>query len=66
MSKEGKFLIYCMEVYKSSKDLSGEQVAELFDKYRIMEYIMTCYEALHTTGEKYIIDDIEQYIEENK
>lgn len=66
MSKEGKFLIYCMEVYKSSKDLSGEQVAELFDKYRIMEYIMTCYEALHTTGENYIIDDIEQYIEENK
>ena len=63
MSKEGKFLIYCAEQYKSAKGLSGKQVAELFSKYSIWEYVYSCFEALHTTGENYIIEDIDQYIQ---
>lgn len=55
MSKEGNFLIYCIEQYKSAKGLTGRQVSELFTKYRIWEYIYSCFEALHTTGEKSIL-----------
>ena len=53
MSKEGNFLVYCVEQYRSAKGLSGKQVADLFNKFR----------ALHTTGDKYIVEDIDLYIE---
>ena len=63
MSKEGNFLIFCIEQYKSAKNLNGREVIELFHKYRISEYIVSCFEALHTTGTNYIIEDIDLYIE---
>ena len=63
MSKEGNFLIFCIEQYKNEKNLSGKQVIELFRKYRISEYIVSCFEALHTTGTNYSIEDIDLYIE---
>lgn len=63
MSERGKFLIYCIERYKSAKGLNGHQVSELFSRYGVWEYIYSCFEALHTTGEKYIIEDIDLYIE---
>ena len=39
MSKEGNFLIFCIEQYKSAKNLNGEQVIDLFSKYKIFDYI---------------------------
>ena len=63
MSKEGNFLIFCIEQYKSAKALTGKQVMELFGKYRVPEYIVSCFEALHTMGTNYIIEDIDLYIE---
>ena len=62
MSKEGTFLIFCIETYKAAKKLTGKQAAELFRKYRISEYIVSCFEALHTTGTNYIVEDIDLYI----
>lgn len=66
MSKEGDFLIYCTEQYKSAKGLTGRQVSALFTKYSVWEYIYSCFEALHTTGEKYIVEDIDLYIAERQ
>lgn len=66
MSQAGKFLSYCTERYKSAKGLSGKQVAELFNRYQVWEYVYSCYEALHTTGENYIIEDIDLYIDARK
>ena len=63
MSKEGNFLVYCIETYKSVKHLTGKQVSELFSKYNVWDYIYSCFEALHTTGDRYIIEDIDLYIE---
>lgn len=62
MSKEGNFLIYCIEQYKSAKNLNGKEVIKLFGDYKVSEYIISCFEALHTTGIEYIIDDIDLYI----
>ena len=30
MTKQGDFLIYCVETYKNAKHLTGKKVAELF------------------------------------
>ena len=62
MSKEGNFLIFCIEQYKSAKKLTGRQVMALFREYKISEYVVSCFEALHTTGTNYIINDIDAYI----
>lgn len=66
MSSQGKFMIYCAEQYKLAKHLTGKQLAKLFSKYQIWEYVYTCYESLSTTGAKYIVNDIDLYIEVRK
>ena len=63
MSTEGRFLVFCIEIYKSRKDLTGKQVIDLFKRYEITDYILSCYEALHTVGAEYLINDIDELIE---
>ncbi len=63
MSEEAKFMIYCVEEYKKAKSLTGKGVMELFRKYNIIEYLLACYGALHTTGGRYIVEDIDLFIQ---
>jgi len=62
MDEKTNFIVYCIEEYKSSENLSGKAVIELFNRYRVIDYIRAYYEALHTTGRQYIVDDINLYI----
>ena len=66
MNNVTKFLVYCVEIYKTAHKLNGKQVMWLFNRYKILEYIVSCYDALHTTGQEYIIEDIAGLIEERK
>ena len=66
MSEAGNFLVFCIEKYKTAKTMTGKQVMEIFTKYNVLDYIYACFDALHTTGEYYIIQDIDSYIEERK
>lgn len=66
MDSKTKFLIYCIEIYKTANKLNGKQIMQLFNKYEINKYIIDCYDALHTTGPEYIIDDISGLISERK
>jgi len=63
MSAEGKFLVFCLETYKTSKQMTGMQVIKMFKRYGVIDYILSCYEALHTTGTNYIIEDIDLFVE---
>ena len=62
MSKELPFIILCVEEYKNQKHLSGKDVVSLFNKYGVYDYIRFFYEVLHTTDTKYIVNDIDLYI----
>lgn len=55
-----------IETYKNAKHLTGKQVAELFSRYRVWEYVYSFFEALRTTGTNYIVKDIDLYIEARK
>ena len=66
MTNRGQFLIYCVETYKNAKHLTGKQVAALFNRYDVWDDVYSCYEALHTTGANYIVEDIDLYIEARK
>ena len=62
MSEAGKFLIYCIEMYRRAKHISGRVAYALFRSAGVDDYVRRCYGALHTTGERYIVEDIDQYI----
>jgi hypothetical protein len=62
MSKEGNFLIYCLERYRYFKGLSGEEVASLFERYDLYGYVTKYFEVLHTMGDAVIVQDIDAQI----
>jgi len=66
MDNATKFLVYCIEIFKTAHKLNGRQVIEIFNQYGILEYIVNCYGALHTTGPEYIIEDIAGLIEDRR
>jgi hypothetical protein len=62
MENTTKFLIYCIEIYKTAHKMSGREVMQIFTQYGILDYIIEYYGALHTTGPEYIIEDINELI----
>lgn len=60
------FLVYCIENYKNTKGLKGREAIDIFNRYRVIDYIDASYEALHTTGKDYIVEDLDIYIEARK
>ena len=62
MSKNLPFLVYCIEEYKIQKHMTGKATMDLFKKYGVQHYIYDCYDAMHTTGPKYIVNDIDGFI----
>ena len=62
MSAQGAFAIYCAELYKSARHLTGRQMEALFTRCRVWDYLFDCFEALHTTGPEYIIQDLDEFI----
>ena len=62
MSKEMEFTVFCIESYKRHKSLTGKQVSELFQKYKVLDYLFEFYGVLHTTGYQYINQDIDIYL----
>ncbi len=63
MSKEMNFIIFCLENYKVYRNLSGKAVLDLFKKYNVFDYLEEYYDVLHTTGESYINNDIDVFLE---
>lgn len=62
MSEEGRFLIYCIEMYRCAKRMTGHDAYELFRSTGADEYVRRSYGALHTTGERYILEDIDDFL----
>lgn len=48
------------------KKLSGAKVADIFEKYQVNDYILEFFPSLHTMGEEYIIEDIDEFIASHK
>jgi hypothetical protein len=56
------FLGFCVETYKIEKKMSGQDAFNYLYSTRATDFIMGCYDGLHTTGHLYIIDSIDEYI----
>jgi len=63
MSNNAEFVAYCLEEYKAAKGMTGKETITLFKQYNIIDYIVSCYEVLHTMGGLAIAGDIDSLIE---
>jgi hypothetical protein len=66
MNGNAEFIAYCLEEYKAANSMTGKEVITLFKQYNIIDYIVTCYGALHTMGGLAIAEDISSLIEDMK
>jgi len=57
------FLGFCVEIYKAEKKMSGQDAFNYLYRTGATDFIGSCYEGLHTTGHHYIIDSIDEYIQ---
>ncbi|SOE47748.1 MULTISPECIES: DUF3791 domain-containing protein [unclassified Fibrobacter] len=62
MSVEMEFGICCLEEYKFRHKITGRDAIELFKKFGVMDYLVRHYDALHTTGFGYCVQDIDKFI----
>ena len=63
MSDNADFIAYCIEEYKAAKNITGKEAITLFKKHDIIDYIVSCYGALHTIGCLAITEDIDSLID---
>jgi hypothetical protein len=61
-SEVNTFITFCMENYKHVEHLTGSEVFDIFKKYKVIDYLKTGYDVLHTVGKEYLIEDIREYI----
>ena len=59
------FLASCIELYKEEKAMSGQGAFEYLQKTGALDFIIECWEGLHMTGPEYIVDSIDEFIENN-
>ena len=66
MSKKDKdialFVAFCIEEYGATKQMPGEQVLDLFSRYGVIDYLIKCFESLHTQGRAWLMDEIDEFI----
>ena len=63
MSETTRFKVFCLEQYKNAHNLSGKDTIEQFKQYGVLEYIGSFFDVLHSHGGKYIVQDIDMFIE---
>jgi len=62
MNKMIDFTVFCLESYRRAKNLSGKAVLKIFSDNKVFDYIKSFYDVLHSTGQDYIVQDIDLYI----
>lgn len=63
MPKELAFTVFCLENYKSYRNMNGQEVSTLFNRYGVFDYLREFYDILHSTGHNYINRDIDIYLQ---
>ena len=57
------FLASCVEFYKDEKGMSGQEAYNYLRKNGAIDFIINRWDGLHTTSPLYIIDSIDEFIE---
>ena len=60
--KINDFIIFCIEIFKEENKFTGKEVYELFEKYGVLKYLYDGYDMLHTQGDGWIMNDINEIL----
>ena len=56
------FISFCIEQYKETKHMSGQETVKLFSQCGVLNYLEENYEPLHSQSRQWILEDIEEFI----
>lgn len=62
MNKTIDFTVFCIESYKQAHNITGKDALKIFNDNNVFDYIESFYDVLHSTGQGYIVKDIDMYI----
>ena len=60
------FVSFCIEQYAKAKGMGTEEVVKLFEQYGIVEHFCEFYDVLHTQGHHWLIEEIDEMINDRK
>jgi len=63
MSNTADFKVFCLERYKCEHNMKGKDTFRLFKEYGVLDYLGSFYDVLHSFGDKYLVEDIDLFIE---
>ena len=66
LNKIQQFQLFCLENYKSFKEITGKAALLEFNCFGVFDYLSNGYEVLHTQSRNYIIAEIIDFIDERK
>lgn len=58
------FVAFCVELYKNAHGISGARAAQDLSQHGVLEYLVENYEVLHTQSHTWILDEIENQMQE--
>ena len=62
MSREGAYMVYCLERYRHARGLTGREVAAYFRKHGLYDYVMKFFGAFHTMGEELVFRELDEHV----
>lgn len=57
-----RFKIFCIEMYRLEHNLTAKKTIEIFKKYKVLEFIESFFDVLHTCNDRFIVQDIDDYL----
>lgn len=60
------FLSFCIEQYKNAKGISGRQAMEILSDAGVLDYLERNYEVLHTQGHQWLVEEMDEYIQNHR
>jgi hypothetical protein len=56
------FFAFCLEKYKDFANISATETLFVFRKHHVFDYFSEGFDVLHTQGENYIVNDIDEFV----
>lgn len=66
VEERAMFVSFCIEQYAKAKNMSTEDAMDLFEQYGITEHFCEFYDVLHTQGHNWLIEEIDEMINNRK
>ena len=60
------FVSFCIEQYAKAKNMTTEDVVNLFEQYGIAEHFCECDDVLHARGGQWLVGEIDEMISEGR